>query len=128
MLHDLTTPPDSAFFPGRAATIYYRAPSPKHSVLTTIKHETQAGFRMRCDAAIGTLGILHPTVLENFDISYPCSALEFNLEPFKKEIVQIYVDYNRELQIRSVVVQNSCRTEQMIQLVTDNDKRSTFRE
>ena len=36
------------------------------------------------DLEIGTLGVLHPTVLEKFEISYPCSALEFNLEPFKK--------------------------------------------
>ena len=36
--------------------------------------------------AFGVLGILHPTVLEKFEISYPCSALEFNLEPFKKEL------------------------------------------
>jgi phenylalanyl-tRNA synthetase beta chain len=38
------------------------------------------------DAAIGTLGILHPSVLEKFEIGFPCSALEFNLEPFTKEM------------------------------------------
>jgi phenylalanyl-tRNA synthetase beta chain len=31
---------------------------------------------------VGSFGILHPTVLEKFEIGYPCSALEFNLEPF----------------------------------------------
>jgi phenylalanyl-tRNA synthetase beta chain len=31
---------------------------------------------------IGELGILHPTVLEQFELDYPCSTLEFNLEPF----------------------------------------------
>lgn len=38
------------------------------------------------DVEIGTLGILHPSVLEKFEIGYPCSALEFNLEPFKRGI------------------------------------------
>ena len=31
---------------------------------------------------IGHLGILHPEVLENFDIILPCSVLEINIEPF----------------------------------------------
>ncbi|KAG9074542.1 phenylalanine--tRNA ligase subunit beta [Ceratobasidium sp. 370] len=41
----------------------------------------------RADGAIeiGSLGILHPTVLANFEIPYPCSALEFDLAPFVKE-------------------------------------------
>lgn len=29
---------------------------------------------------IGIMGIIHPTVLENFDLEYPCSVLEFKLE------------------------------------------------
>ncbi|QRV72477.1 phenylalanyl-tRNA synthetase beta chain [Ceratobasidium sp. AG-Ba] len=41
----------------------------------------------RADGAIeiGSLGILHPSVLTNFEIPYPCSALEFDLAPFVKE-------------------------------------------
>lgn len=31
---------------------------------------------------VGTFGILHPHVLTKFEISFPCSALEINLEPF----------------------------------------------
>lgn len=31
---------------------------------------------------IGQFGIVHPEVLEGFDIPYPVSALEINLEPF----------------------------------------------
>ncbi len=31
---------------------------------------------------IGAFGIVHPEVLEKFEISYPCSCLEINLEPF----------------------------------------------
>lgn len=42
------------------------------------------------DEAIGTLGILHPTVLEKFEIGYPCSAVEFSLEPFKKEMHDVW--------------------------------------
>jgi phenylalanyl-tRNA synthetase beta chain len=42
------------------------------------------------DMEIGTLGVLHPSVLEKFEISYPCSALEFNLEPFKKELQTVW--------------------------------------
>lgn len=32
------------------------------------------------------LGILHPSVLDKFEIGYPCSALEFSLEPFRKAV------------------------------------------
>ncbi|KAK0536549.1 phenylalanine--tRNA ligase subunit beta [Tilletia horrida] len=34
------------------------------------------------DVYIGQLGVLHPSVLEKFEIGYPCSAMEFNVEPF----------------------------------------------
>lgn len=84
-------PLDPAFFPGRAATIYYRA-HPKKSALASIKHDIKAAFHSTSDTEIGTLGILHPSVLEKFEIGYPCSALEFNLEPFKKEMEKIWDD------------------------------------
>lgn len=32
------------------------------------------------DIEIGIMGILHPTVLGNFELEYPCSAIEFTLE------------------------------------------------
>ncbi|KAG8814375.1 phenylalanine--tRNA ligase subunit beta [Serendipita sp. 400] len=57
---------DSTFFPGRAASIVYRSGAGEEEL------------------NLGVLGILHPTVLTNFEIPYPCSALEFNLEPFLK--------------------------------------------
>ena len=50
------------YFPGRAAEILLTRP--------------KGGERV----AIGTFGILHPEVLANFDIKYPTSAVEFNLE------------------------------------------------
>lgn len=31
---------------------------------------------------IGEFGVIHPSVLENFDIEFPVSALELNIEPF----------------------------------------------
>ena len=50
-----------SYFPGRAAEILVTKPS---------------GERI----SIGTFGILHPEVLGNFDILYPTSALELDLE------------------------------------------------
>ncbi|GAA5836651.1 hypothetical protein JCM11251_002687 [Rhodosporidiobolus azoricus] len=39
----------------------------------------QTGAR---DIKIGELGILHPSVLGAFELDYPCSTLEFDVEPF----------------------------------------------
>ena len=33
------------------------------------------------DMIIGSLGVLHPSVLSNFDLTRPCSALEIDVEP-----------------------------------------------
>lgn len=49
---------DSAYFPGRCAAIMYK------------------------DVAIGKIGVLHPRVLQAFEVSHPCSVLELNIEPF----------------------------------------------
>ncbi|KAI1087724.1 phenylalanyl-tRNA synthetase beta chain [Rostrohypoxylon terebratum] len=53
---------EPTFFPGRAAAVYAR-----------IDGKT---------ARIGEFGILHPTVLENFELKYPVSTLEINLQVF----------------------------------------------
>ncbi|PFH61114.1 hypothetical protein XA68_18178 [Ophiocordyceps unilateralis] len=53
---------EDVFFHGHAAAVYLRL-----------------GGR---DRRIGEFGILHPTVLDKFDIRYPVSALEINLELF----------------------------------------------
>lgn len=50
------------YFPGRAASILLSSPD--------------GGERVQ----IGTFGILHPEVLSNFDIQYPASCVELNLE------------------------------------------------
>ncbi|KAI0284374.1 phenylalanyl-tRNA synthetase [Russula aff. rugulosa BPL654] len=73
---------DPTFFPGRAATIYYR-----HTEPTTAK--SKPGTE---DVEIGRLGILHPSVLEKFEIGYPCSALEFSLEPFKAKMPSMWTN------------------------------------
>jgi len=49
------------YFPGRAAEIWLTKPGEERK-------------------SIGTFGILHPEVLGNFDIQYPSSSLELNLE------------------------------------------------
>ena len=46
------------FFPGRCADIYVD------------------------NLSIGTFGIIHPNVLEKFEIGYPCSFVEMNIEHF----------------------------------------------
>jgi phenylalanyl-tRNA synthetase beta chain len=62
------------FFPGRAARIMYRVPAKASDAQSLIR-----------EIDIGRIGVLHPTVLEKFEIGYPCSALEFTLEPFRKD-------------------------------------------
>jgi len=49
---------DPTYFPGRCAQIICRG---------------------QC---IGKIGVLHPEVISNFDLSLPCSAFEINIEPF----------------------------------------------
>ena len=53
---------DETFFPGHAASI----------------HVSIGGKEME----IGVFGILHPTVLEKFELKYPVSTLEMNIEVF----------------------------------------------
>ncbi|KAI1654279.1 phenylalanyl-tRNA synthetase beta chain [Daldinia decipiens] len=53
---------EATFFPGRAAAVFAR-----------LSGKT---------ARIGEFGILHPSVLENFELKYPVSTLEVNLEVF----------------------------------------------
>jgi phenylalanyl-tRNA synthetase beta chain len=34
----------------------------------------------RVDQVVGTFGVVHPQVLQNFDVSYPCSIVEIDIE------------------------------------------------
>ncbi|KAI0003103.1 phenylalanyl-tRNA synthetase subunit beta [Russula compacta] len=93
---------DPTFFPGRAATIYYRSRStkasasgPQQKVNPTTRTTTGLGTDASLggkDVEIGRLGILHPSVLEKFEIGYPCSALEFSLEPFKTKMPAVWTN------------------------------------
>nr|XP_033487597.1 phenylalanine--tRNA ligase beta subunit [Epinephelus lanceolatus]XP_033487598.1 phenylalanine--tRNA ligase beta subunit [Epinephelus lanceolatus] len=49
---------DSTFFPGRCAEIFVRGKS------------------------VGRLGVLHPDVINRFELTMPCSAVEMDIEPF----------------------------------------------
>ncbi|KAI9512203.1 phenylalanyl-tRNA synthetase subunit beta [Russula earlei] len=94
---------DPTFFPGRAATIYYRAPPPQTRPERTTRRSATAsgadasrggsGSGSWNDAEeIGKLGILHPSVLERFEIGYPCSALEFSLEAFRAKMPALWTN------------------------------------
>ncbi|KAL1863579.1 phenylalanine--tRNA ligase subunit beta [Paecilomyces lecythidis] len=53
---------EPTYFPGHAASIHIRINGKEH--------------------VIGAFGILHPTVLEKYELKYPVSTLEMNIEPF----------------------------------------------
>ncbi|EUC62312.1 phenylalanyl-tRNA synthetase, beta subunit [Rhizoctonia solani AG-3 Rhs1AP] len=84
---------DPTYFPGRAAKIFYRprkgteTKEPTPLLEDPEVMDTASTHPPRSDGVIelGSLGILHPSVLEKFEIPYPCSALEFDLTPFVKE-------------------------------------------
>lgn len=58
---------DATFFPGRSAHIFLRYINPEGE---------------RKAIQIGSFGVLHPNVLENYELINPTTALEINLEPF----------------------------------------------
>lgn len=49
---------ESGYFPGRCANVLYKG------------------------VTIGKIGVLHPTVLQAFEINNPCSVVEITIEPF----------------------------------------------
>ena len=54
---------EKTFFPGRAADL---------KMISETGEETK----------IGCFGVLHPDVLKNYEIVYPCSILEMEIELF----------------------------------------------
>lgn len=56
--YSLQATEDDAYFPGRCANIVYKA------------------------IVIGKIGVLHPKVLQAYEITNPCSVFEINVEPF----------------------------------------------
>ncbi|KAG0147757.1 hypothetical protein CROQUDRAFT_42405 [Cronartium quercuum f. sp. fusiforme G11] len=74
---------DPTFFPGRSAKIMFKPVAhsePTGSALETIKANLLGALPDAIE--IGQLGILHPDVLKNFELDYPCSTLEFDLSYF----------------------------------------------
>ena len=55
-------PADPTYFPGHSASIHVRIGGKEH--------------------VVGAFGVLHPTVLEKYELKYPVSTLEINIEPF----------------------------------------------
>ncbi|PLW55834.1 hypothetical protein PCANC_02270 [Puccinia coronata f. sp. avenae] len=64
------------FFPGRSARIMFK-PTPPHP-----SDDQQQGDPVADWMEIGRLGIFHPDVLRDFELDFPCSALEIDLLPF----------------------------------------------
>lgn len=59
----LTQEPDPSYLPGHAAAVYLQLAGQKPQ-------------------QIGSFGVMHPTVLKNFELPFPTSTLELNLEHF----------------------------------------------
>lgn len=57
-----------AYFSGRQADVFLQASTSSSNQSSEIR--------------IGKFGVIHPEVLSNFDIPFPVSALELNIEPF----------------------------------------------
>ncbi|GAA5928513.1 hypothetical protein JCM1841_003679 [Sporobolomyces salmonicolor] len=70
----------SAESKGPLDTLKDKLASALPAVAAAVSSETARGAPR--DVAIGSLGILHPSVLRSYELDYPCSALEFDLEPF----------------------------------------------
>lgn len=52
----------------------------KDKLLSALPTTSSSKTPKQKDREIGIMGILHPTVLQHFDIEYPCSAIEFTVE------------------------------------------------
>ena len=98
---------DATYFPDRSAKIFYRPPlvpgahitfapiaslssaNATATISSTSAHlePTSTIQKLRenivgRDVEIGSIGILHPTVLKAYELDFPCSAVEFDVEPF----------------------------------------------
>lgn len=58
---------DSCYFNGMSANI----------ILQTLSSSSN---QVLSEKIVGTIGVVHPEVLQNFDVSYPCSILEMDVE------------------------------------------------
>ncbi|KAI3354502.1 hypothetical protein L3Q82_019019 [Scortum barcoo] len=65
---------DSTFFPGRCAEIFVHGKS------------------------VGRLGVLHPDVINRFELTMPCSAVEMDIEPFLGHTAEISLTHDVPMQ------------------------------
>jgi len=54
----------------------------EHFEDATFMHGRCAKIHVKDRGVIGTVGVLHPDVIHNFELNLPCCALEINIEPF----------------------------------------------
>ncbi|KAL7423660.1 phenylalanine--tRNA ligase subunit beta [Cryptotrichosporon argae] len=88
---------DPTFLPGRAAHVFYRpkpsahpsestptsapASGPLHTAAAALRAALPGSAAGASDINLGSLGILHPSVLANFELPRPASVLEIDVEP-----------------------------------------------
>lgn len=71
------------FFPGMSAEVVLLELQPEAAAAASSSSAAAAAapkMQVVNERVIGVFGVLHPDVLTKFDISYPCSLLEINLE------------------------------------------------
>jgi phenylalanyl-tRNA synthetase beta chain len=75
---------DPTYLAGHAAAVYFRDVTAllKSSQGSELTEEESSKVRKTEAVRIGTFGILHPTVLKNFELPFPTSTLELDLEVF----------------------------------------------
>ncbi|PVV04981.1 hypothetical protein BB560_000505 [Smittium megazygosporum] len=68
------------YLPGRGARIMIQIPSTsEYFGLGIVKADNNSPYTK---LPVGSIGVLHPNVLFNFSLDYPCSVFEINIEPF----------------------------------------------
>eukprot|EP01038_Epipyxis_sp_PR26KG_P009765 gene9765-13136_t len=65
----------------RSGVVYYVKPSNDPCFFQGMSADLMLKYSDgRPDVSIGSLGVVHPEVLQNFEISYPCSVIEMDIE------------------------------------------------
>lgn len=64
----------------RGGVVYFVRPSSNSTYFTGMGAEVVLRKDSGEEEVVGTMGVVHPHVLANFEVSYPCTILEMNLE------------------------------------------------
>lgn len=64
----------------RGGVVYFVRPTQDATYFQGMGAEIVLRYEDGREEVAGTMGVVHPKVLENFDVSYPCSIMEVNLE------------------------------------------------